>query len=181
MNNLQIALDFGIRLIGVPYDYWLGGDNQKDAPMFAYNGEVPNIKDVTSVNCAGLCNLILRSIGKELPFSKKTKTIGGTVAYFEYYQNKSYEFSIKHRYPLGTLLMRNYRSMNDQGHLAITLNEKGTKSLILQSNVDGEFFKSTKPGVNAIYTLEESNMTLTDENGNGCYYDRIVLPEDWIE
>ena len=41
--------------------------------MFAQNGPVPDRKDITSTNCAGLCNLILRSLGKELPYSKGKK------------------------------------------------------------------------------------------------------------
>ena len=42
---------------------------------------------------------MLRSIGKELPYSNKTQTTGGTEAYFEYYKDKSYEFSIDNNYP----------------------------------------------------------------------------------
>ena len=180
-SNTIKALEFGIKLIGTPYDYWRGGENQKDAPMFAQNGEVPDQLEITSINCAGLCNLMLRSIGKALPYSNKTQTMGGTEAYFEYYENKSYEFSIENNYPMGTLLMRNYRDINDQGHVAVLIETKGKDSLVLQSHVEGEYLRSTSPGVNAMYSLEESHNSFTDENGKGCYYERIVLPEDWLE
>ena len=180
INTLK-ALEYGIRLIGTPYDYWKGGENQKEAPMFAQNGEVPRQLDITSVNCAGLCNLMLRSIGKELPHLENKISIGGTDAYFEYFKDKSYDFSINNTYPMGTLLMRNYRDINDQGHLAVLLESKGKESLVLQSHVEGEYFKSTNPGVNAMYTLKDSHNSFTDENGNACYYEKIVLPKDWLE
>ncbi len=180
-SNTIKALEYGIKLIGTPYDYWRGGENQKEAPMFAQNGPVPHQLDVTSLNCAGLCNLMLRSIGKELPYSNKTNTVGGTEAYFEYYKEKSYEFSINNVYPIGTLLMRDYRDINDQGHVAVLLDDKGKQALVLQSHVEGEYLTSTKPGVNAMYTLADSHMSFTDEEGKGCYYERVVLPEDWLE
>ena len=82
---------------------------------------------------------------------------------------------------MGTLLIRNYRDINDQGHVAVILENKGKKSLVLQSHVEGEFLKSILPGVNAMYTLEESHNIFKDHNGNGCYYEKIVLPENWLE
>tara|TARA_B110000483_G_scaffold215765_1_gene266717 strand:+ start:398 stop:973 length:576 start_codon:yes stop_codon:yes gene_type:complete len=180
-SNTIKALEYGIKLIGIPYDYWSGDENQKDEPMFAQNGKVPHQLDITSANCAGLCNLMLRSVDKELPYSNKTQTIGGTDAYFEYYKDKSYDFSLENTYPMGTLLMRDYRDINDQGHVAVLLDTKGKDSLVLQSHVEGEFHKSTKPGVNAMYSLEESHKAFTDGDGNGCYYERVVLPDDWLE
>ena len=177
-SNTKIAIDFGIKLIGVPYDYWRGGDIQKEAPMYAVNGKVPDIKDITSANCAGLCNLVLRSIGKELPYS--SLTTGGTEAYFDYYNEKSFEFCINNTYPIGTLLMRNYRDIDVQGHVAILLESKGKDSLVLQSHVEGEYHKSTQPGVNANYTLEQSHSSFTNAEGTPCCYERIVLPKDWL-
>ena len=180
-TNISKALDFGISLIGTPYGYWEGGECQKGAPMFAQNGVVPDKNDIVSLNCAGLCNVILRSIGKELPISLTYNSMGGTEAYFEYYVDKSKDFSICEIYPKGTLLIRKFRDVDDQGHVAILLENKGKMSKVLQSHVDGEFHKSVLPGVNAIYTLEESQDAFTDENGNGCCYEKIVLPEDWLD
>ena len=180
-TNTIKGLEYGIKLIGLPYGYWTGGENQVGPPMFAQNGPVPDKKEITSTNCAGLCNLILRSLGKEIPYSEKTKTMGGTESYFDYYKNKSYEFCIENLYPMGTLLMRDYRDINDQGHLGIIVETKGKQSLVLQSHVDGEYLKSKKPGVNAMYTLEESHKSFKNQDGSGCYYERVVLPEDWLE
>ena len=176
--NVTKAIEFGIQLIGTPYDYWKGGINQAGAPMFAENGKLPDIKDIKSANCAGLCNLILRSIGKELPYD--CDTIGGTESYFNYYSDKSHEFKIEDTYPIGTLLIRNYRNIDDQGHVAIILENKGKSSLVLQSHVEGEYHVSTKPGVNSNYTLEQSHNSFTNSEGIGCCYEKIVLPQDWL-
>lgn len=180
-SNTIKALEYGVKLIGTPYDYWKGGENQKGAPMFAENGPLPHRLNVVSLNCAGLCNLMLRSLEKTLPFSKKTKTLGGTESYFEFYKNKSYKFCMDNIYPRGTLLMRDYKDLNDQGHVAVLLEDIGKESLVLQSHVEGEYFKSIKPGVNAMYTLEESNKFFKNADGTGCYYEKVVLPEDWLE
>uniref|UniRef100_A0A6C0J9E8 Peptidase C51 domain-containing protein n=1 Tax=viral metagenome TaxID=1070528 RepID=A0A6C0J9E8_9ZZZZ len=171
------AIKYGMNLIGTPYGYWLGGENQECAPMFAKNGPSPNKEEITSLNCAGLVNLILRSVGKELPFVASNDkcieySIGGTEAYAEYYKDKAIKFNIETNYPSGSLLIRGFRNIDDQGHVAIIIEEKGKQSLILQSHVDGEFFESTTPGVNALYTLEESH--------NNGYYEFIVLPKDWL-
>lgn len=180
-TNTIKAIEYGIKLIGTPYGYWEGGDNQKTSPMFAQNGKLPDKDDIISLNCAGLCNVMLRSIGKDLPFSTKYNSIGGTESYFEYYQDKSIDFCIDETYPVGTLLMRNYRNLDDQGHVAVIIEKKGKISRILHSHVTGEYHKSTFPGVNAMYTLEESHNSRIDEDGKGCYYEKVVLPQDWLE
>jgi len=170
MNTITYALDFGVSLIRTPYDYWKGGNNQTNAPMFAKNGPIPDRNEITSVNCAGLINLIIRYIGKELPF--KNDEIGGTSAYAYYYRGVAVPFDITNRYPKGTLIIRDYRDINDQGHVAIILDDNGEKALVLQSHVEGPFFESTSPGVNNKYTLEESH--------DGNYYELAVLPKDWL-
>ena len=87
---------------------------------------------------------------------------------FDYYNNVSQDFNIEHEYPIGTLLMRNFRNFQDQGHLAIIIENKGKDSKILQSHYELSGFN----GVNIRYTLEESHI--------GYYYEKIVLPENWL-
>jgi len=180
-SNIINAINYGVNLVGIPYDYWLGDDNQRVAPMFAEDGPIVHKLDIASVNCAGLCNLMLRSVGKKLPYSTNTKSRGGTESYFDFYRNKSLEFNIDDLYPRGTLLLRDYRDLNDQGHVAVLIEGKGKESLVLQSHVEGKYFESHTPGVNTMYTLEESNKFFKDKNGKGCYYERVVLPENWLE
>ena len=170
-NKIEDGINFGLSLLGIPYDYWSGGINQVDAPMFAKNGPVPNRSDIVSANCAGLVNLVLRYIGKELPYNKDTG-IGGTNAYRTYYKDVSLDFNIDECYPRGSLLIRDYRDINDQGHVAILLEDRGKDSLILQSHVEGIYFESKSPGVNNKYSLLESH--------NKCAYEYVVLPKDWL-
>tara|TARA_B110001469_G_C9616185_1_gene306799 strand:- start:65 stop:580 length:516 start_codon:yes stop_codon:yes gene_type:complete len=170
--NTIIALEYGLKLIGIPYDYWIGGKNQEKAPMFAINGPSPDSKEITSLNCAGLVNLLLRFRSKELPYDENNN-IGGTESYYYYYKDKALKFDINKKYPIGSLLIRKYRNINDQGHLAIILEDNGKDSLLLQSHVEGEYFKSKNPGVNSMYTLEQSH--------NLDFFELVVLPIDWIE
>ena len=32
-----------------------------------------------------------------------------------------------------------------------------------------------------MYTLEESHNSIIDEDGRGCYYEKVVLPQDWLK
>ena len=176
--TIEDAINFGLSLVGTPYDYWKGGDIQILAPMFAINGPCPNKKDIVSANCVGLVNLMLRYVGKEIPYD--IDTCGGIYAYSQYYKFLKQPFDIQKSYPKGTLLIRNYRNIYDQGHLAVILEDKGRHSKILQSHVEGEWFKSTSPGVNTNHTLDESHKSFYDTNNNPCYYEFAVLPENWL-
>lgn len=179
--NTRRALSYGIELIGTPYGYWGGEECETGAPMFAQNGGVLSKKEITSLNCAGLCNVMLRSIGKKLPICVEENSVGGTEAYFDYYSEKANDFSIHETYPMGSLLIRKFRNSDDQGHVAVLLEDGGKTARVLQSHVDGKFGKSVLPGVNASYTLEQSHHAFLDKNGKGCTYEKIVLPADWLD
>ena len=77
------------------------------------------------------------------------------MAYFDYYKNVSAEFDVTNPYPNGTLIGRNYRDANDQGHVGIV--------------VEGKVLQSFYPdGVNETFTLIQSHA--------GGYYEYAVLP-----
>lgn len=168
MNQDKIineTISYGISLIGIPYQKWGGNEIEQGPPMFAINNPLPSLKEITTCNCAGLVNLILRYRNKQLPFDGIT--IGGTKAYFSYYLDKSENFDINTNYPKGTLLLKNYVDINEQGHVAIIIENKGRKSKILQSQIDNYI-----NGINTHYTLEQSH-----DNYN---YEKIVLPDNWL-
>ena len=48
-TNTLKAIEYGVKLIGTPYDYWRGGENQKEAPMFAEDGQVENCWEKTTI------------------------------------------------------------------------------------------------------------------------------------
>jgi hypothetical protein len=158
--KVQKSINYGKSLIGKPYEWWTGGDLSKKDPMWSDNGPVPNNSEVKSLTCAGLMNLILRNLNMQLPYSVEGG-VGGTMAYYDYYKDKTETFDINKCYPKGTLIGRKYRDLDDQGHVAIIV-ENG---YVLQS--------IPEEGVNMSYTVYESHA--------GYYYEYAVLPEHWIE
>jgi cell wall-associated NlpC family hydrolase len=155
------AIAYGESVLGAPYVWWKGGPLPKGAPMWTENGPPPKAAVVRKegTNCAGLTNLMLRSIGKQVPHVKGYGQ-GGTAAYAEYYKKVATKFEVDRKYPAGTLIGRYYKDVKDQGHVAVVL-------------ADGHVLQSIpKEGVNRTYTVQQSN-------GKG-YYDYAVLPEDWL-
>lgn len=127
------VINFGKTLIGIKYGWWKGGKIQTEAPMWAINEKVPKIKDVDTINCAGLTNLMLRYVDTELPHSPNGGT-GGTMAYYEYYKTKGVtkKFDLDNKYPEGTLIGRKYKDVEDQGHVGVII-YKNEEQYVLQS------------------------------------------------
>ena len=103
--------------------------------MWAVDEPPPSESEITSCNCAGLVNLMLRTIGKSLPTNPfaKEHVRGGTAAYLSYYRDHlqvSEKFDIKTKYPIGTLLIRDFVIFVT---IAVLLDGKGEESRILQS------------------------------------------------
>lgn len=181
-SNVTKAVEYGKSLIGVPYQWWSRGAIPEKAPMFAVNGQVPPREEISTCNCAGFVNLMLRYAGKQLPYHQYTGT-GGTHAYWHFYNHKGvlelFDINRAHEYPTGTLIMRKYRSITDQGHVAVLVNDETTnKQMVLHSITLLEFMNNSQQdreknlGVNMKYTLEESH--------DGYYYDVIIRPENWL-
>jgi cell wall-associated NlpC family hydrolase len=166
-ENVRAALDYGRSLIGTPYGWWTGGPLAKRAPQWTLVGPPPDAATVraASANCAGLTNLMLRAVGKPLPAAAGAGT-GGTKAYQIYYAAVAEPFDVTQTYPAGTLIGRRYRSMRDQGHVAVVLGN----GRVLQSFATKR--GDTAPGVNDTYTVQESH-------GAG-YYEYAVLPQYWL-
>lgn len=155
------AITYGESVIGAPYVWWKGGPLPKKAPMWTENGPPPDAAVVRKegTNCAGLTNLMLRSIGQKVPHVKGYGH-GGTGTYAEYYKKAAKKFDVDHKYPAGTLIGRHYENVNNQGHVAVIL-------------ADGHVLQSIpKEGVNKTYTIKQSH-------GKG-YYEYAVMPEDWL-
>ena len=101
---------------------------------------------------------------------------GGTGAYAANFSAVATPFDPDRAYPRGTLLGRPYRSVSDQGHVAVLLGE-GRTAPLLQSYSDCavEPCPITTPGVTSNLTLEEAVRTLSF-----CQFTYAVAPEDWI-
>jgi hypothetical protein len=166
-DNVRRALDYGKSVVGTNYGWWFSGPLPAGAPMWTAAGPEPSASFVRSqsTNCAGLTNLLLRSVGKAIP-SDPWAGRGGTGAYGRYYAKVAQKFNVNANYPAGTLIGRYFRNTYDQGHVAVIL-ENGH---VLQSyaNCRG----CAAPGVNTWSTLAQSHA--------GYFYEYAVLPQDWL-
>lgn len=109
---MEEALQYAEQLVGTPYGWWTGGGIPTGSPMWAMDGSVPEAVD--ACNCAGLTNLMLRHANRSLPFHPDTGR-GGTGAYGAVYAAIGQPFVLGQSYPRGTLLLRRYRDVADQG------------------------------------------------------------------
>ena len=171
-HHMEQIFKLASSLEGIPYGWWGGNDIEPGPPMWSKNEKLPDLRTITSCNCAGLVNLLLRKIGKPIPHSPCCG-VGGTGAYVSYYRDTlcvALPFDIRVNYPTGTLLLRDFRDRVDQGHVAVLLDCKGPKSRVLQSFAHSS--RTTSPGINSSYTLAESHA--------GYYYEYAVPPTDWL-
>jgi hypothetical protein len=171
-SNVQKILELGCQLCGIPYGQWGGGNIETGAPMWAIDKTLPKLSDISSCNCAGLINLLLRSLGKSLP-SVQQHGRGGTAAYTSYYRDElqiTETFKCGTVYPAGTLLLRDYLNNKDQGHVAVIYYRSDNIARVLQSH----YTNDTKiyPGVCMDETLTHSHTR------NGYQY--IVKPNRWL-
>ena len=88
--------------------------------------------------------------------------------------NKSiHEFDYKVDYPIGTLFIRKYYNVQDQGHLAVYYYSKGKDNNVFFGNII-HAYSNNNSGV-GITNFGESYFSY--ENG---YYEYIVPPKDWL-
>ncbi|HUS63565.1 MAG TPA: hypothetical protein VMZ28_03440 [Kofleriaceae bacterium] len=167
VDRVARALEYGLSLVGTPYGWWYDGPLPPSAPMWTASGAAPNAAVVRaeSANCTGLTNLMLRSVGAPMPETVDGGR-GGTYSYHHALADVAQPFDVDADYPPGTLLGRAYRDTFDQGHVAVVLPD----GHVLQSFAWER--DATAPGVNATYTVAESD--------DGGFYEYAVLPQDWL-
>lgn len=159
MNSLLNTIP---HLLGVPYRAWdpnvsCAGDH---GPFWAYNGPLPSrqLIEEQQMNCAGFLNLLCRALGISIPGADaQDYYAGGTRVWHDYLQQKGilHPFQPWLLYPKGTLLLRNYKTEEDQGHLAIYM---GPNSIVHSWPEGGSCFATIQPH----------------------YYEFVCLPEDWM-
>ena len=148
--------------LGISYRCWdptvsCYGDS---GPFWAFEGAAPPLARVKKeyLNCAGLLNVICRHMGIKIPGTDdESYYAGGTYEWFVYLDRKKKlrPFVEGHEYPVGSLLLRRYKSEEDQGHLALVFGH-------------GKHIHSW-PEVGVCITQIEKN-----------YYEFVALPADWI-
>ncbi len=127
MSNFQAIQEFIQELSGTPYRWWREGDDISDKPPFyAENNPIipANIKK-NGCNCAGFLNLICRFNKTKIPgIEEKLPMAGGTYIWFSYLNERNLLelFNPSKKYPEGTIVLRNYADPEDQGHIALIIN-----------------------------------------------------------
>jgi hypothetical protein len=110
---------------------------------------------------------MLRFVGKRVPTFGNPYYDGGMRAYWSYFDGFHQSFNV-HAVQRGDLLLRHYSDEQNQGHVAVAL-EDGADALLLQSywsHGDG------LPGLNKLITVRTSHAVE--------HYERIVRVNNWI-
>ena len=108
-----------------PYFAWIENQPIYDQRHF-YCKEIPDYLEIqkTGCSCAGLINIIQLLNHKQIPgMSENNYFAGGTYEWYKYLQKheKLEKINVNNSYAAGSLLIRNYRNPDDQGHLAVML------------------------------------------------------------
>jgi len=118
-------LDLIIQLVDkTPYVWWKDNESTLDKDTPFYCKKIPDVSIIqqSGCNCAGLINLIHLSRGLTVPGTLRNDYYaGGTYSWYEYLNGISAlePINTDSEYTSGSLLIRKYRSPDDQGHLAI--------------------------------------------------------------
>lgn len=186
VTKIDEILNF-IKQIKLPYSWWLNDRDLRDdvAPSFAFNGPITleHIKSQGSINCVGVINIIRRFLGLDIPGTDNPEYEfpGGTFIWFKTLNmmNNLEIFNPNISYPKGTLLIRDYKNIYDQGHVAVIYENNISKPLeskIIHSYPNDLKLtdKLVEPGL-IIEELKKSHNWY--EQG---YYTHICYPENWL-
>lgn len=193
---VEKALNYAVSLKDTPYVFWtfsrlLLCDFMKHYMYVStLQDDLPSIDEIKEkgTNCAGLTNLIRRHLGLSIPGINKLdeyKYPGGTYAWFNYLERKGRleKFDYTKSYPSGTLLLRNYKDINDQGHVAIIYAQH--KDSVLFSKVIHSYPKEwnlelgkTTPGVTIDATVGQSHFGWFPEQCG--FYTHVCYPKNWL-
>lgn len=166
--NIEKILNYAKTLVGAKYTWWKGGELNKHPYPFYLTKQTKKYIFEHGVNCAGFINLLVLKNGGSIPHE------GGTGAWFHYLKNKKVlePFDYRKKYELGTLFLRKYRDVNDQGHVAVLY--KNQKDDI--GSLYGEIIYSAPVNGVEIEPLG-CNHFCSARNG---YYEFVVKPENWL-
>jgi predicted chitinase len=169
---MKKGLNYILECRGAPYVWWLNEDEILDEgpPSWSKDQPPPDASVVRAQGgfCASVPNLMLRAEGQEIPGYQAGDEPwdGGIVAYCWYYIDYlqvAIPFDLN-QLEEGDLLLRRYRDVSDQGHVAVYLAD----GHVMQSYDGGGGW----PGFNSNATAEASHA--------GYFYEWIVKAKDWI-
>lgn len=223
-DKIRTALEYAFSLIGVPYRWYIEGPFKEEDQFWVSNNPAPTAKEIFQedkcVVCAGLTNLMRRKIGKHVPgidpiregfvddYNSETdegynpeqakKWPGTTGTWFHYLRQKGWidDLDLDKEYPVGTLLLRDFLSLDDQGHVAVIaghgLTKKLRDSIVIHAFAgyrnSGEVLAKRDGKTNVgetglspfIHFLNPEWWPLHPKHNTGTYYTHISLPEHWL-
>ena len=114
----------------------------------------------------------------KLPKSKN-KYRGGTWFWYNYFKrnNKLHSFDYRKNFEIGTLFLRKYHNIEDQGHVAVFYSKnKNNPDMSLLGDIIHSYVTDEKGnGHVGISNLGQSYFNLPDG-----YYDYYIEPKDWL-
>ena len=127
--RVMSAITYAKSLINVPYRWYDESIDiaNPDDQFWCKSGPAPDAKAIIledkSIVCTGLINLMRRHLWRSVP--KHDTCPGGTVAWVNYLSKKNClkPIDINAVYPAGTLLIKKYENAEDQGHVAVMLED----------------------------------------------------------
>jgi len=192
--NINRAMTYAKSLIGIPYRWYKIGENMHNDKIWASNGPMITAEEIKiqnkSIVCTGLINLIRRYMNLPIPGLDGEEGIIGNMfpgtmwTWFHYLKrtNRLEEINFNKKYPIGTLLLSDFKSIQKPGHIAIIISES-------ENNVKEQYilhsysYYSYKEGIN----MENSGITgiqkiddFNDKILDWFKVTHICLPENWL-
>ena len=180
-KEVNDLLKFAKKLVGIKYTWWTGHEKKEDD--FFYVNCIPKFKTLQNrgIGCTGLINILRQSVGKPIPPSNSLFR-GGTVFWYKYLKSKKLlkPFDYTKNYPLGTLFLRKYRNIDDQGHVAIYYKKnKKDPTKLLYGEIIHAYADDKHPAGGQVGTtiLGYSHFY---GGGRTGYYEYVITPTNWL-
>jgi hypothetical protein len=192
-NKIKNIKIYAKSLIGIPYRWYKKGEVVCGDDKF-WSANLPHItankikKKDKCIVCTGLINLIRRYLGLSIPgldgkLGKiSLKFPGTTWTWFRYLKkaNRLEEIDFTKKYPIGTLLISNYKNIEEQGHVAIIISNVGNnikKQKIIHSYSNycyKDCLNMRNVGTTGIQKMDDDKIL------DWFKVTHICLPENWI-
>lgn len=180
-KKVKDVLKYANTLNGIKYIWWEGNEKDRDDLFYYDDPKTLSFIKKNGVNCAGFVNLLMHNAGVKLPPSKN-KYRGGTGFWYNYFKknNKLKPFDYTKDYDIGTLVLRKYRNVKDQGHFVVFHSKyKKNPKMILYGNIIHSYWDDDEDkGLVGITNFGKSHFWGSDDDVG--YYEYIIEPKDWL-
>ena len=172
-KKVKAILEYADTLIGIKYTWWEGNEKDREDPFYYDDPKNINFYKKYGINCASFINILLHKIGVKLPPSNN-KYKGGTDFWYNYFDanNKLKPFEYTTNYDIGTLFLRKYRDVDDQGHFSVFYSKYDKNP---NMTLYGNIIHAYAYGGVGVTNLGQSHFL--DDVG---YYEYIVESNDWL-